>query len=50
MAAFHRTHYRPENLAIILIGDISSDAVFRALEPIEDMLTPKVRCGLCGVV
>ncbi|XP_073941538.1 uncharacterized protein C05D11.1-like [Choristoneura fumiferana] len=38
---FHKKFYRPENLTIILTGQIEADDVFKALETVEDDIITK---------
>ncbi|CAL1295066.1 unnamed protein product [Larinioides sclopetarius] len=47
--AYHKEFYRPENLCIIIVGQINAEKVFEALEPVEERIandserTPFVR-------
>lgn len=41
---FHKKFYRPENLTIILAGQIQADDVFRVLGTVEDDIIAKVTC------
>jgi Zn-dependent M16 (insulinase) family peptidase len=34
----NQSYYRPDNLCIIVTGDIEADAIFAALEPVEKRL------------
>ncbi|GLH01355.1 Presequence protease, mitochondrial [Gryllus bimaculatus] len=38
---YHREFYRPENLTLIITGQVKHDDVFRALAPVEDKITSK---------
>ena len=39
---YHRTFYRPENLCVIITGQINPDDVFKALQPMEEKIASKV--------
>ncbi|XP_066250958.1 uncharacterized protein C05D11.1-like [Euwallacea similis] len=39
--AYHKEFYRPENLKVIITGQISPEDVFRALEPLEQQIVSK---------
>lgn len=43
MRAYHKQFYRPENLKIIIAGQISPVDVFKALEPLEQQIISKVK-------
>lgn len=43
MRAYHKQFYRPENLKIIIVGQISPIDVFKALEPLEQQILSKVK-------
>lgn len=43
MRAYHKQFYRPENLKIIIAGQISPIDVFKALEPLEQQIFSKVK-------
>lgn len=38
---YHKDFYRPENLCLVITGEISAEAVFKALEPIEAKILGK---------
>lgn len=40
---YHREFYRPENLKVIITGQVKHDDVFRALEKLENKIVSKVR-------
>nr|XP_042906689.1 uncharacterized protein C05D11.1 isoform X2 [Parasteatoda tepidariorum] len=35
---YHKDFYRPENLSVIIVGQIDADKVFQALEPVEERI------------
>lgn len=39
---YHKEFYRPENLTIIIAGQVNHDKVFKALQPVEQMILSKV--------
>lgn len=43
--AYHKEFYRPENLKIIITGQINPQEVFRALEPLEHLILSKGEIG-----
>ncbi|XP_063241639.1 uncharacterized protein C05D11.1-like [Bacillus rossius redtenbacheri] len=38
---YHREFYRPENLTLIIAGQVKPDQVFQALQPVEDKIVSK---------
>lgn len=51
MRNFHKKFYRPENLTIILAGQIEAQDVFKALEVVEDDIISKVNIiALCVII
>lgn len=38
---YHRSYYRPDNLCVIITGNVAPEAVFNALEPIEEKIIAK---------
>lgn len=40
---FHKKFYRPENLTIILTGQIEAEEVFKAVAIVEDDIIAKVK-------
>ena len=36
MRAYHRGYYRPDNLCLIVTGQVDVDQLFTALQPFED--------------
>ncbi|PSN43334.1 hypothetical protein C0J52_14179 [Blattella germanica] len=42
---FHKEFYRPENLTLIIAGQVKPDEVFQALAPIEDKIVSKGNRG-----
>ncbi|OWF39921.1 uncharacterized protein C05D11.1-like [Mizuhopecten yessoensis] len=38
---YHREFYRPENLCLIITGQVSADEVFQALKPVENKIISK---------
>ncbi|KAK4880203.1 hypothetical protein RN001_008349 [Aquatica leii] len=42
---YHKEFYRPENLALIISGQIKPEDVFRALEPVENKIIEKGERG-----
>lgn len=43
---YHRSFYRPENLTLIITGQVKSEDVFKALEPVEQKIISKGSRGL----
>lgn len=39
---YHKEFYRPENLCLIICGDVKHDEVFQALAPVEKKILSKV--------
>lgn len=39
---YHKEFYRPENLKIIITGQVKPEDVFKALAPLEDKILTKV--------
>ena len=39
---FHKEFYRPENLTVIITGQVKPEDVFQALAPFEDKIVSKV--------
>lgn len=46
MRKYHKEFYRPENLKLIIVGQIKTEDVFRALDPIEKKILSKVRMSV----
>lgn len=50
---YHRDFYRPDNLAVVIVGQVELSAVFATLEPFEQRilskgsLPPHQRYALC---
>lgn len=44
---FHKKFYRPENVTVILTGQIEAPSVFSAIEIIENDILAKVNFCLC---
>lgn len=44
MLEYHRKFYHPENLFLIITGDINPEDVFHALQPVEEKIMGKVFC------
>lgn len=40
---YHKEYYRPENLTIIITGQVKHTEVFKALQGIEEKILSKVR-------
>lgn len=40
--AYHRTYYRPENLCLIITGQVEAEKVFEVLKPFEEKIMSKV--------
>ncbi|XP_054720900.1 uncharacterized protein C05D11.1-like [Uloborus diversus] len=40
--AYHKEFYRPENLSVIIVGQIEADKVFEALKPVEDRIMQEI--------
>ena len=40
--AYHRSFYRPDNLALIVVGQVEADQLFEALVPLEEKIISKV--------
>ena len=40
--AYHRSFYRPDNLALIVVGQVEADQLFEALSPLEEKIISKV--------
>lgn len=38
---YHKEFYRPENLCLIITGQVSADEVFQALKPVEEKIVSK---------
>lgn len=38
VCAYHKEFYRPENLSVIIVGQIEAEQVFSALEPVESRI------------
>lgn len=41
---YHKEFYRPENLKVVITGQVKPDDVFRALEKLENKIVSKVCC------
>ena len=39
---YHKEFYRPENLCLVITGQIKPEDVFTALKPLEDKIVNKV--------
>ena len=39
---YHAEFYRPENLCVIITGQVKPEEVFEALQPIEEKIMSKV--------
>lgn len=39
---YHKEFYRPENLKVIITGQVKSEDVFKSLEKLEDKIVSKV--------
>lgn len=46
MRAFHRTHYQPENMTVVVAGDISRDAALRLVEKTFCHFPPRSGCPI----
>ena len=42
MCDYHREFYRPENLCLIITGQVEPEQVFAALRPVESRILSKV--------
>ncbi|XP_071452193.1 uncharacterized protein C05D11.1-like [Hetaerina americana] len=42
---YHKEYYRPENLTVIITGQVKPDEVFRALAPVEESILSKGERG-----
>ena len=40
---YHKEFYRPENLCLVITGQVDHEAVFKVLEPFEEKIEKKVR-------
>jgi Zn-dependent M16 (insulinase) family peptidase len=40
--SYHKEFYRPENLTLIIAGQVKPDEVFQALTTVEDKIISKV--------
>ena len=40
---YHKDFYRPDNLCLIITGQVKPEEVFKALEPFEEKIIAKVR-------
>jgi predicted Zn-dependent peptidase len=40
--SYHKEFYRPENLTLIIVGQVKPDEVFEALVTVEDKIISKV--------
>ena len=40
--AYHKSFYRPDNLALIVVGQVEADQLFEALNPLEEKIISKV--------
>ena len=40
---YHQDFYRPDNLCLIITGQVKPEEVFKALEPFEEKIIAKVR-------
>ncbi|XP_058831479.1 uncharacterized protein C05D11.1-like [Topomyia yanbarensis] len=45
--SYHATFYRPDNLHVIITGQIAPDDIFKALEPIEQKILSKGKLTTC---
>lgn len=43
MRNYHKEFYRPENLKLVIVGQVKTGDVFKALGPIEKKILSKVR-------
>jgi Zn-dependent M16 (insulinase) family peptidase len=39
---YHKEFYRPENLTLIIAGQVKPDEIFQALAPVEEKIISKV--------
>ena len=39
---YHRDYYRPDNLCLVITGQVDPEAVFKVLEPFEEKIQKKV--------
>eukprot|EP01133_Synstelium_polycarpum_P012397 gene12397-14549_t len=39
--AYHKSFYRPDNLAILVVGQVTPDEIFKAIDPIETKIISK---------
>lgn len=42
MKDYHKKFYRPENVTLIIAGQVEPEDVFKALQPVEDKVVSKV--------
>ena len=47
---YHKEFYRPENLCIIITGQVSAEAVFTALKPFEESYERQVRLMIAKII
>lgn len=47
---YHKDFYRPENLKVIITGQVKPRDVFRALEKLEDKILSKVNIEECVLI
>ena len=42
VCAYHSSYYRPDNLCLIVAGQVEPEQLFRALTPVEEKILSKV--------
>lgn len=48
--SYHSSYYRPDNLNLIITGQIEPKEVFRSLNEFEAKILSKVRCSLIRIM
>ena len=43
---YHKTYYRPDNLCLIVTGQVTPEELFKSLAPFEDRILSKVSMAL----
>lgn len=42
VVSYHSSYYRPDNMALIVVGQVDPDMLFESLQPFEDKIIGKV--------
>ena len=42
MQSYHHSYYRPDNLAITVVGKVTPDEIFKAIYSLEEKIVQKV--------